>query len=38
MRAVTWQGKEKMEVTTVSDPIIQEPTDMIIQITATAIC
>lgn len=37
MRAVTWQGNEKMEVKTVPDPTIEEPTDMIIRITATAI-
>lgn len=38
MRAVTYQGKRKMEVTTVPDPSIVEPTDAIIRITATAIC
>lgn len=38
MRAVTWQGSEKMEVKTVPDPTIEEPTDMVIRITATAIC
>ncbi|WP_225743991.1 zinc-dependent alcohol dehydrogenase [Marinilactibacillus sp. Marseille-P9653] len=38
MRAVTYQGKEKMTVTTVPDPKIQEPTDAIIRVTATAIC
>ncbi|MDM7647556.1 alcohol dehydrogenase catalytic domain-containing protein [Leuconostoc falkenbergense] len=38
MRAVTWQGNEKMEVKTVPDPTIEEPTDMIVRITATAIC
>ena len=38
MRAVTWQGNEKMEVRTVPDPTIQAPTDMIVRITATAIC
>ena len=38
MRAVTWQGKEKMEVRNVSDPTIIEPTDAIIRVTATAIC
>ncbi|WP_277630678.1 alcohol dehydrogenase catalytic domain-containing protein [Atopococcus tabaci] len=38
MRAVTYQGKEKMEVTTVPDPTIVEPTDAIIRITATGIC
>lgn len=38
MRAVTYQGKMKMETTTVPDPTIVEPTDAIIKITATAIC
>lgn len=38
MRAVTWQGSEKIEVKTVPDPEIQEPTDMIIRVTSTAIC
>lgn len=38
MRAVTYQGNQKMEVTTVPDPSIIEPTDAIIRITATAIC
>ena len=32
MRAVTWQGNEKMEVKTVPDPTIEEPTDMVIRI------
>lgn len=38
MRAVTWQGKQTMEVRNVEDPTIIEPTDAIIRITATAIC
>ncbi|WP_394817841.1 hypothetical protein [Lactococcus lactis] len=38
MRAVTWQGNGKMEVKTVPDPTIEEPTDMFVLITATAIC
>lgn len=38
MRAVTWQGNEKMEVKNVPDPVIEAPTDMIVRITATAIC
>ncbi len=38
MRAVTFQGKQKMEVTTVPDPTIVEPTDAIIRVTSTAIC
>ena len=38
MRAVTWQGREKVSVEEVPDPTIQEPTDAIIQVTSTAIC
>lgn len=38
MKAVTWQGKQKMEIRNVKDPKILEPTDAIIRITATAIC
>lgn len=38
MKAVTWQGKQKMEIRNVEDPKISEPTDAIIRITATAIC
>jgi threonine dehydrogenase-like Zn-dependent dehydrogenase len=38
MRAVTWQGVEKVSVDTVPDPRIEEPTDAIVRITSTAIC
>jgi len=38
MRALTWQGTEKVSVETVPDPTIQKPTDAIIRITSTAIC
>lgn len=38
MKAVTWQGKRKVSVEEVPDPVIQEPTDAIIKITSTAIC
>jgi threonine dehydrogenase-like Zn-dependent dehydrogenase len=38
MKAVTWQGKRKVSVQEVPDPVIQEPTDAIIKITSTAIC
>src|ERR1700685_64619 len=38
MRALTWQGNENVEVTSVPDPWIQEPTDAIIKVTSTAIC
>ncbi|AZB42698.1 glutathione-dependent formaldehyde dehydrogenase [Bacillus sp. FJAT-42376] len=38
MRAVTYQGSEKIEVKQVNDPVIQEKSDMIVKITSTAIC
>jgi threonine dehydrogenase-like Zn-dependent dehydrogenase len=38
MRALCWHGKHDVRVNTVPDPIIQEPTDVIIKITTTAIC
>ncbi|WP_454084075.1 zinc-dependent alcohol dehydrogenase [Georgenia sp. Marseille-Q6866] len=38
MRALTWQGREKVSVETVPDPRLQHPTDAIIKITSTAIC
>ncbi|MBI9113495.1 zinc-dependent alcohol dehydrogenase [Sanguibacter suaedae] len=38
MRAVTWQGKEKVSVEEVPDPKILEPTDAIVRITSTAVC
>ena len=38
MRALTWQGNEQVEVTDVPDPVIQDPNDIIIRVTSTAIC
>ncbi len=38
MRALTWQGNENVAVTDVPDPRIQEPNDIIIRVTSTAIC
>lgn len=38
MKAVTWQGTHDMQVTEVPDPRIEEPTDIIIRITSTALC
>ncbi|WP_120338503.1 alcohol dehydrogenase catalytic domain-containing protein [Cryobacterium soli] len=38
MRALTWQGKRSVSVETVPDPVIEEPTDVVIRITSTAIC
>ena len=38
MKALTWQGKEKVRVDNVPDPRIEEPTDAVIQVTSAAIC
>jgi threonine dehydrogenase-like Zn-dependent dehydrogenase len=38
MKAVTWQGRQDMQVTEVPDPVIEEPTDVIIKITSTGLC
>ena len=38
MRAVTWHGRADVRVDTVPDPVIQEPTDVIIEVTSTGIC
>src|SRR3954469_15248610 len=38
MRALTWQATQKVEVIDVPDPVIQEPTDVVVRITASAIC
>ena len=38
VKAVTWQGREKISVDEVPDPQIQQPTDAVIEVTSTAIC
>ncbi len=38
MKAVCWHGTKDMRVDTVPDPKIEEPTDVIIKVTSTAIC
>jgi threonine dehydrogenase-like Zn-dependent dehydrogenase len=38
MKALTWQGKRKIEYADVPDPVIKESTDAIIEITSTGIC
>ncbi|PPL20290.1 alcohol dehydrogenase catalytic domain-containing protein [Microterricola pindariensis] len=38
MRALTWQAKRSVSVEEVPDPVIEQPTDVVIRITSTAIC
>ncbi|KJY29998.1 alcohol dehydrogenase catalytic domain-containing protein [Streptomyces katrae] len=38
MKAVTWQGRRKIEVATVPDPQLVDPTDAVIEVTTTGLC
>jgi threonine dehydrogenase-like Zn-dependent dehydrogenase len=38
MKALCWHGKEDVRIDNVADPTIEDPRDVIIHITATAIC
>lgn len=38
MRALTWQGNERVSVEDVPDPRIQDPGDAVVRVTSTAIC
>jgi threonine dehydrogenase-like Zn-dependent dehydrogenase len=38
MKAVTWQGVHDMRVEDVPDPVLQEPTDIVIRVTSSGLC
>ncbi|MFF9850700.1 alcohol dehydrogenase catalytic domain-containing protein [Streptomyces litmocidini] len=38
MKAVTWQGRRKVSVEQVPDPVLKEPTDVIVRITSSGLC
>ena len=38
MKALTYQGSKDVRVETVPDPVLQDPDDIILRVTATAIC
>ena len=38
MRAICWHGKSDVRVDTVPDPMIEDPRDVVVKITSTAIC
>jgi threonine dehydrogenase-like Zn-dependent dehydrogenase len=38
MRAVTWHGRADVRVDTVPDPTIQDPTDVVVEVTSSGIC
>ncbi|WP_395358393.1 zinc-dependent alcohol dehydrogenase [Streptomyces sp. YH02] len=38
MRALTWHGQRDVRVDTVPDPVIVDPTDVVVRVTSTGIC
>ncbi|WP_309117433.1 zinc-dependent alcohol dehydrogenase [Saccharothrix sp.] len=38
MKAVTWHGKRDVRVDDVPDPILKEPTDVVVRVTSSGIC
>ncbi|MFF9687614.1 alcohol dehydrogenase catalytic domain-containing protein [Streptomyces sp. NPDC014623] len=38
MRALTWHGKRDVRVETVPDPVVQDPTDIIVRVTSSGVC
>ena len=38
MRALTWQGKRDVRVEDVPDPVLKDPTDVIVKVTSTGLC
>jgi threonine dehydrogenase-like Zn-dependent dehydrogenase len=38
MKAVAWHGKRDIRIDDVADPVIKEPTDVIVRITSSGIC
>jgi threonine dehydrogenase-like Zn-dependent dehydrogenase len=38
MKALTWQGVSDVRIDEVPDPVIQDPTDIIVRITSTGLC
>ncbi|MET8295304.1 zinc-dependent alcohol dehydrogenase [Streptomyces sp. NPDC005180] len=38
MKALTWHGKADVRVDTVADPVIKDPTDVIVKVTTTGLC
>ncbi|QKW18017.1 alcohol dehydrogenase catalytic domain-containing protein [Kitasatospora sp. NA04385] len=38
MRAVTWQGRRDVRVTEVPDPRLEEPSDVLVEVTSTGLC
>jgi len=38
MKAVTWCGRRDVQVDTVPDPVLKNPSDVIVRVTSTGLC
>jgi threonine dehydrogenase-like Zn-dependent dehydrogenase len=38
VKALTWHGKRDVRIDTVPDPTIEDPTDVVIEVTSSGIC
>jgi threonine dehydrogenase-like Zn-dependent dehydrogenase len=38
MKAVTWQGRRDMRVVDVPDPVLEMPTDVVVEVTSSGLC
>ncbi|MFE7560481.1 alcohol dehydrogenase catalytic domain-containing protein [Kitasatospora sp. NPDC057500] len=38
MKAVTWHGRRDVRVDSVPDPVLREPTDVLVEVTTTGLC
>ncbi|MFD8704865.1 alcohol dehydrogenase catalytic domain-containing protein [Kitasatospora sp. NPDC059648] len=38
MKAVTWHGRRDVRVDSVPDPVVREPTDILVEVTTTGLC
>lgn len=38
MKAVVWRGRRDVRTEDVPDPVVEEPTDVIVQVTSSWIC
>ena len=38
MHALTWHGKRDVRIDSVPDPVIKDPTDVVVEVTSTGLC
>ncbi|MGW3071289.1 MULTISPECIES: alcohol dehydrogenase catalytic domain-containing protein [unclassified Kitasatospora] len=38
MKALTWHGKRDVRIDTVPDPVVEDPTDVVVEVTSSGLC